>query len=210
VAVELPGHGRSRLEAGEAPATIRECAQAVGRRPGRRRRAGGAGGQLPGRRVRPVLRRGDAAADRGRGRPESGGRPAVGRRSRERRAGLPRRKRGSGAGDEPAPLLPPAAPGLVVRARSWPALGLRAGPAIRLGDGGGHPRHRRGRAFRHRQAGVDPLGRRRRDPPRLERRLLPAHLRRGAVEVLPGSGHLPMVESGPVVAARIARFLAEL
>jgi pimeloyl-ACP methyl ester carboxylesterase len=30
VAVELPGHGRARLEAGEAPATARECAQAVG------------------------------------------------------------------------------------------------------------------------------------------------------------------------------------
>src|SRR5882762_470213 len=29
VAVELPGHGRSRLEAGEAPATIQECAQSV-------------------------------------------------------------------------------------------------------------------------------------------------------------------------------------
>src|SRR3982074_2927459 len=29
VAVELPGHGRSRLEAGDAPATILECAQAV-------------------------------------------------------------------------------------------------------------------------------------------------------------------------------------
>jgi pimeloyl-ACP methyl ester carboxylesterase len=30
VAVELPGHGRARLEAGEAPATVQECAQAVG------------------------------------------------------------------------------------------------------------------------------------------------------------------------------------
>ena len=30
VAVELPGHGRSRLEPGEAPATILECAQALG------------------------------------------------------------------------------------------------------------------------------------------------------------------------------------
>src|SRR2546430_1891953 len=36
------------------------------------------------------------------------------------------------------------------------------------------------------------------------------HLRRGAVEVVPGSGHLPMVESSALVAARIARFLAEL
>jgi pimeloyl-ACP methyl ester carboxylesterase len=49
-------------------------------------------------------------------------------------------------------------------------------------------------------------------------RILPAssvdyfrtHLRRGAVEMVPGSGHLPMVESSAVVAARIARFLAEL
>jgi pimeloyl-ACP methyl ester carboxylesterase len=37
-----------------------------------------------------------------------------------------------------------------------------------------------------------------------------AHLRNGAVEVVPGSGHLPMVERSTVVAARIARFLAEL
>src|SRR5947207_3870529 len=36
------------------------------------------------------------------------------------------------------------------------------------------------------------------------------HLRRGAVEVVPGSGHLPMVESSALVAARIARFLADL
>jgi pimeloyl-ACP methyl ester carboxylesterase len=37
-----------------------------------------------------------------------------------------------------------------------------------------------------------------------------AHLRRGTVETIPDCGHLPMVEQGRVVAARIARFLAEL
>jgi pimeloyl-ACP methyl ester carboxylesterase len=49
-------------------------------------------------------------------------------------------------------------------------------------------------------------------------RILPAssvdyfrkHLRRGAVEVVPGSGHLPMVEQSALVAARIARFLQEV
>src|SRR5438477_10161399 len=30
VAVELPGHGRARLSAGEPPASVVECAQAVG------------------------------------------------------------------------------------------------------------------------------------------------------------------------------------
>jgi pimeloyl-ACP methyl ester carboxylesterase len=37
-----------------------------------------------------------------------------------------------------------------------------------------------------------------------------AHLRRGSVEVIPDCGHLPAVEQGRMVAARIARFLAEL
>ena len=36
------------------------------------------------------------------------------------------------------------------------------------------------------------------------------HLRRGSVELIAGSGHLPMVESSALVAARIARFLEEL
>jgi pimeloyl-ACP methyl ester carboxylesterase len=36
------------------------------------------------------------------------------------------------------------------------------------------------------------------------------HLRRAAVETVPRSGHLPMVERSRLVAARIARFLAEL
>jgi len=37
-----------------------------------------------------------------------------------------------------------------------------------------------------------------------------AHLRNGTVETIPRCGHLPMVESRRFVAARIARFLAEL
>ena len=37
-----------------------------------------------------------------------------------------------------------------------------------------------------------------------------AHLRRGTVEVVQGSGHLPMVERSAQVAARVARFLEEL
>ena len=49
-------------------------------------------------------------------------------------------------------------------------------------------------------------------------RILPAssveyfrtHLRNGTVETIPHCGHLPMVESSRFVAARIARFLAEL
>jgi pimeloyl-ACP methyl ester carboxylesterase len=49
-------------------------------------------------------------------------------------------------------------------------------------------------------------------------RILPAssveyfrtHLRNGTVETIPRCGHLPMVESSRFVAARIARFLAEL
>jgi len=37
-----------------------------------------------------------------------------------------------------------------------------------------------------------------------------AHLRRGTVETIPDCGHLPMVEQGGLVAARIGRFLAAL
>ena len=37
-----------------------------------------------------------------------------------------------------------------------------------------------------------------------------SHLRRGTVETIPDCGHLPMVEQGKVVGARIARFLTEL
>src|SRR5204863_252735 len=36
------------------------------------------------------------------------------------------------------------------------------------------------------------------------------HLPKATVEMVPGSGHLPMVERSRLVAARIARFLAEL
>ena len=37
-----------------------------------------------------------------------------------------------------------------------------------------------------------------------------AHLRRGAVELVAGSGHLPMVEQSALVAARISKFLQEV
>ena len=37
-----------------------------------------------------------------------------------------------------------------------------------------------------------------------------AHLRKGTVEIIPDCGHLPMVEQGRIVAARVARFLAGL
>jgi len=37
-----------------------------------------------------------------------------------------------------------------------------------------------------------------------------AHLKRGAVEVVAGSGHLPMVEQSALVAARVVRFLQDV
>jgi pimeloyl-ACP methyl ester carboxylesterase len=46
--------------------------------------------------------------------------------------------------------------------------------------------------------------------PRASVEFFRSHLRRGTVEVLPACGHLPHVEQRQIVAARIARFLAEL
>ncbi|MFL5389040.1 MAG: alpha/beta fold hydrolase [Myxococcales bacterium] len=46
--------------------------------------------------------------------------------------------------------------------------------------------------------------------PRASVEFFRSHLRRGTVEVLPVCGHLPHVEQRQIVAARIARFLAEL
>jgi pimeloyl-ACP methyl ester carboxylesterase len=46
--------------------------------------------------------------------------------------------------------------------------------------------------------------------PRTSVEFFRSHLRRGTVEVLPGCGHLPQLEQRAIVAARIARFLAEL
>src|SRR5258705_4106249 len=73
VAVELPGHGRSRLEAGEAPATIRECAQAVGAAPADGGQPAGLVGRSPGGAVAPFSPPARPPRGPGAGRLASGG-----------------------------------------------------------------------------------------------------------------------------------------
>jgi pimeloyl-ACP methyl ester carboxylesterase len=210
VAVELPGHGQSRLETGEAPATIRECADAVG----------------------AVLREmGEPAA--------LVGSSLGGALSLYTAAALPERTAGVvGLNPAGAPLLGADREAVLEAFRGGSAVAAmetnrrlyRRPP--RLGwlfarDLGRHWASPPVQQF------VSELGE---DLPGIGEdvlaaidkpvlilwgegdRILPAssveyfraHLRRGTVEVVAGSGHLPMVESSALVAARIARFLAEL
>src|SRR5204863_6885255 len=78
-----------------------------------------------------------------------------------------------GAGDAPPPLPPAAADGLVLRARLRAPLGLGAGATVRLRDARRSARHRRRCPLLAAAAGVDPLGRRRPDPARVQRGLFP-------------------------------------
>ncbi len=210
VAVELPGHGRSRIEAGELPATIRECADAVGTV----LREIAEPAVLVGSSLGGALSLYTAAAL-----PEStagvvglnpAGAPLLGA---DREAVLQAFRGGSAAAalevNRRLYRRPPRLGWLFARdlGRHW------ASPPV--------------------QQFVSELGK---DVPGIGEevlaaidkpvlilwgegdRILPAssieyfrkHLRRGTVEVVPGSGHLPMVESSAAVAARIARFLAEL
>jgi pimeloyl-ACP methyl ester carboxylesterase len=209
VAVELPGHGRSRLEAGETPATIQECAQAVD----------------------AALREVDEPA-------VLVGNSLGGALSLFTAASMPERIAGvvglnpAGAplvgADREAVLLAfkggSAAAALEMNRRLYwrpPRLGW-----LFARDLGRHWASPPVQQFVS-EMGVDVPGigavLAAIDKPVLilwgeGDRILPpssveyfrSHLRRGTVEVVPGSGHLPMVENSALVAARIARFLAEL
>jgi pimeloyl-ACP methyl ester carboxylesterase len=210
VALELPGHGRSVLQTGEAPATIRECAQAV--------RAAledvGEPAVLVGSSLGGALSLFTAAALPERTAGVVGLNPAGAPLAGTDRESVIQAFRGGSAAaalevNRRLYLRPPRLGWWFARdlGRHW------ASPAV--------------------QQFVSELGS---DVPGIGEdvlsaidkpvlilwgeadRILPAssveyfrkHLRRGSVETVPGSGHLPMVESRALVAARIARFLAEL
>ena len=210
VALELPGHGRSWLKTGEAPATILECAQAVG------------------------------AALEDVGEPAVlVGSSLGGALSLFTAAALPERTAGVvGLNPAGAPLTGPDREAVIEAFRGGSAAAaLEAHRRLylrppRLGwwfarDLGRHWASPAVQQFVSELKtdlpgiGEDILSAI--DKPVLilwgeGDRILPAasvdyfrkHLRRGSVETVPGSGHLPMVESRQLVAARIARFLAEL
>jgi pimeloyl-ACP methyl ester carboxylesterase len=210
VAVELPGHGRSRLEAGEAPATIRECAQAVGAALG----DVGEPAVMVGSSLGGAFALFSAAALPQRTAGVVGLNPAGAPLSGADRERVVRAFRGGSAAaalemNRRLYFRPPRLGWWFARdlGRHWasapvqqfvselgadiPGIGEDVLSAINKpvlilwGEGDGILPASSVDYFR-------------------------AHLRRGAVEVLPGTGHLPMAESGAVVAARIARFLAEL
>ena len=210
VAVELPGHGRARLSPGESPASMQECAQAVS--------AAlldlGESAVLIGSSLGGALSLYTAAAL-----PESvvavvglnpAGAPLAGA---ERESVLQAFRGGSAkAALEMNRRLyrrPPLSGWLFARdlGRHWASPPVQQFVAELGSD----------------VPGIDPEVLSSIDKPVLilwgeHDRLLPAgsvdyfrrHLRRGSVETVPGSGHLPMVESSALVAARIARFLEEL
>ena len=210
IALELPGHGRSALEAGKAPATIRESAQGVGA---------------------ALLDVGEAAV--------LVGSSLGGALSLHTAAALPDRVRGVvGLNPAGAPLVGPdreavlrAFRGGSVEAALEMHRRLYHRPP-RLGwffarDFGRHWASRPVQQF---------LSEMRDDLPGISAhvfdaveqpvlilwgegdRILPAssvayfraHLRNGSVEIVPHCGHLPMLERSRLVAARIVRFLAEL
>jgi len=209
VAVELPGHGRSLLQEGQAPATIRECAQTVGAA----LRDIGEPTVLVGSSLGGALSLFTAAALPERTAAVVGlnpaGAPLLGA---DREAVLEAFRGGTvGAAMEMHRRLyrrPPVLGWLFARdlGRHWASAPV--------------------------QQFISELGA---DVPGMEQvlaaidkpvlilwgegdRILPAssveyfrkHLRRATIEMVPGSGHLPMVERSALVAARIARFLAEL
>ncbi|MGZ6126040.1 MAG: alpha/beta fold hydrolase [Myxococcales bacterium] len=211
VALELPGHGRSRLRAGEAPATSLECAQAVGAA----LREIGEPAVLIGSSLGGALTLFTAAALPDQTVAVVGLNPAgAPLQGPDRQAVLDAYRAGGGA-----------AAGLSTFRRLYqrpPALGWFF--ARDLGRHLGSPPVQQ--FLSELEADLPGIG-----PEVLDAidkpvlilwgegdRILPqssveyfrAHLRRGTVETIPDCGHLPMVEQSKLVAARIARFLAEL
>jgi pyruvate dehydrogenase E2 component (dihydrolipoamide acetyltransferase) len=210
VALELPGHGRSRLREGEVPATLLECAAAVQAA----LREIGEPAVLVGSSLGGALVLATAAALPERTVAVVGlnpaGAPLLGA---DRQAVLDAYRGGGAAG------------GLATFRRLYqrpPALGW-----FFARDFGRHlgspPVQKFVSELEADLPGIGPQVLDALDKPVLilwgeGDRILPAasveyfraHLRRGTVETIPDCGHLPMVEQGRVVAARIARFLAEL
>jgi pimeloyl-ACP methyl ester carboxylesterase len=206
VAVELPGHGRARLEAGEAPATMQECAQAVG--------AAlvdlGEPAVLIGSSLGGALSLFTASALPDRVVAVIGLNPAGAPLLGAEREDVVRAFRSGGlAMNRRLYRRPPRLGWLFARAltRHW------ASPHVQqfVEEMGSDV------------SGIDPAMLSAIDKPVLilwgeHDKLLPAssveyfrkHLRKGSVELIPGSGHLPMMESSAQVGARIALFLKEL
>ena len=211
VALDLPGHGRSRLREGEAPATILESAQAVQEA----LRAIGEPAVLIGSSLGGALVLAAAAALPERTVAVVGMNPAGAPLAGADREAVLDAYRGGGG----------AAAGLSTFRRLYqrpPALGwLFARDLGRLL--GSPPVQQFVSELESDMPGIGAEVLEAIDKPVLilwgeGDRILPpssveyfrAHLRRGTVEVIPDCGHLPMVEQGRIVAARVARFLAGL
>ncbi len=209
VAVELPGHGRARLSPGEAPASIPECAQAVGAALFEL----GEPAVLIGSSLGGAMSLFTAAAAPDHVRGVIGLNPAgAPLRGADREAVLQAFRGGSPQAAletyRRLYLRPPRLGWLFARdlGRHWASPPVQKFVAELDGD-----------------VGIEPATLESIDRPVLilwgeQDRILPAssveffrrHLKRGSVEVIPGSGHLPMVEQSAVVAARIAQFLKEV
>jgi pimeloyl-ACP methyl ester carboxylesterase len=203
VAVELPGHGRARLEAGETPASIQECAQAVG--------AAlldlGEPAVLVGSSLGGALSLFTAAAL-----PEKviavvglnpAGAPLLGP---EREEVINAFRTGGLAMNRRLYRRPPRLGWLFKRdlTRHWASPAVQQLLAEMASDVPGLD-----------LSAIDkPVlilwGEHDKILPRSSIEYFRKHLRRGSVEVIASSGHLPMMESAAQVAARIALFLQEL
>jgi pimeloyl-ACP methyl ester carboxylesterase len=210
VAVELPGHGRAQLAAGESPASMQECAQAVGAA----LQELGEPSVLIGSSLGGALSLFTAAALPDRVLGVVGLNPAGAPLAGADRQAVLEAFRGT----TPAAALetnrrlyqrPPRLGWLFARdlARHWSSAPVQAFVAEMRDD----------------LPGLDPELLGSIDKPVLilwgeGDRILPAssvdyfrkHLRRGVVELVAQSGHLPMVEQSALVAARIVRFLEEI
>ncbi len=210
VAVELPGHGRARLSPGQRAATMRECGQAVALA----LHELGEPAVLVGSSLGGALSLYTAAALPGQVRGVVGLNPAGAPLAGADREAVRLAFKGGSAGaalemNRRLYLRPPRLGWLFARdlGRHWASLPVQKFVAELEED----------------LPGIDPALLASIDKPVLilwgdSDRILPrssvdyfrAHLRRGTVELVEKSGHLPMVEQSARVAARIVQFLEEV
>jgi pimeloyl-ACP methyl ester carboxylesterase len=206
VAVELPGHGRARLEAEEAPAGIVECAQVVGAA----LREMGEAAVLIGSSLGGALCLFTATAVPDRVAGVVGLNPAGAPLQGADRESVVQAFRSGGLEmNRRLYRRPPRLGWLFARdlGRHWASAPVQKFVAEMESD----------------VPGIEPSLLEQIDKPVLilwgeADRILPAssleyfraHLKLGSIEVVPGSGHLPMIEQSALVAARITRFLEEL
>ena len=206
VAVELPGHGRARLAPGESPASISECAQVVGAA----LRELGEPAVLIGSSLGGALSLFTAASVPAQVAGVVGLNPAGAPLFGAERESLVQAFRGDALEmNRRLYRRPPRLGWLFARdlGRHWASAPVQQLLSELESDVPGIPPQLLA------QIGQPVLilwGEADRILPASSIEYFRSHLRRAAVEVVEGSGHLPMIERGAKVAARIASFLRDL